>query len=224
MREKYNSPDYWKNLDKGKTPIKGHIFMEKPPTKNCLYFHTLAFSKANGMNNIWGYFPNLKSFIGYLQYSFLPEAFYKWINGRNKLITKIPSISVEQIIRDGIRMKLITKETGEEMRKDVTQLSELWEMPLSAAEKQLKRFLSNFNKKWMGDNQEFIFIKFFKSPEEVGDFVEESSLLTSSETELENKIGMKLSEWKDICKNSLKDKLKGERFREILLKKLTEVL
>ncbi len=79
--------------------------MQKPPTEKSLYFHTLIFSKGNGMNNIWGYFPNVKSLIGYLQYSFLQESFYKWIHGKDKLITRIPSISVEKVIEDGERAK-----------------------------------------------------------------------------------------------------------------------
>ena len=60
-------------------------------------------------------------------------------------------------------------------------------------------------------------------PEEVGDFVVSSALLTSTKEELENKIGMKIYEWKDVCQNSLKDSTKGEVFRDTLLKKLSEV-
>ena len=55
-------------------------------------------------------------------------------------------------------------------------------------------------------------------------FVVSSAMMTNTEHDLENKIGMKIEEWKKLCENTLKDKAKAERFREILLKKLSEVL
>ncbi len=224
MRENYNSFDYWENVIRENKTIRGHMFMQKPPTEKSLYFHTLIFSKSNGINNIWGYFPNVRSLIGYLQYSFLQESFYKWIHGKDKLITKIPSISVERIIEEGEKAKKITKEIADNMKKDYQFLSKLWDMPSKDAERELRKFLREFNKKWMGDNREFIYIKLFKSPEEVGEFVVSSAMMTNTEHDLENKIGMKIEEWKKLCENTLKDKAKAERFREILLKKLSEVL
>ena len=224
MRENYNSFDYWENVIRENKTIRGHMFMQKPPTEKSLYFHTLIFSKGNGMNNIWGYFPNVKSLIGYLQYSFLQESFYKWIHGKDKLITRIPSISVEKVIEDGERAKKITKEIADKMKKDYQFLSKLWDMPSRDAERELKKFLREFNKKWIGDNREFLYIKLFKSPKEVGDLVVSSATITNSEGELESKIGMKIDEWLNLCENTLKDKKCAEKFRQILLKRLSEVL
>lgn len=224
MRENYNSFDYWEKVIRENKTIRGHMFMQKPPTEKSLYFHTLIFSKGNGMNNIWGYFPNVKSLIGYLQYSFLQESFYKWIHGKDKLITRIPSISVEKVIEDGERAKKITKEIADKMKKDYQFLSKLWDMPSRDAERELKKFLREFNKKWIGDNREFLYIKLFESPKEVGDFVVSSATITNSEGELESKIGMKIDEWLNLCENTLKDKKSAEKFRQILLKRLSEVL
>lgn len=224
MRENYNSFDYWENVIRENKTIRGHMFMQKPPTEKSLYFHTLIFSKGNGMNNIWGYFPNVKSLIGYLQYSFLQESFYKWIHGKDKLITRIPSISVEKVIEDGERAKKITKEIADKMKKDYQFLSKLWDMPSRDAERELKKFLREFNKKWIGDNREFLYIKLFESPKEVGNFVVSSATITNSEGELESKIGMKIDEWLNLCENTLKDKKSAEKFRQILLKRLSEVL
>ena len=224
MRENYNSFEYWREITRKSETIRGHMFMQKPPTEKSLYFHTLVFSKSNGINNIWGYFPNVRSLIGYLQYSFLQESFYKWIHGKDKLITRIPGMSVEKIIEEGEKTKKITKEIAASMKEDYKFLANLWDMTSNDAERQLRKFLIEFNKKWMGDNQEFIYIKIFRSPEELGEFVVKSASITNGEAELENKIGMKIDEWHNVCKNTLKDRNKGEKFRQILLKKLTEVL
>lgn len=224
MKENYNSFNYWENVNSNNNTIRGHMFMQKPPTEKCLYFHTLIFSKKNGINNMWGYFPNIRSLIGYIRHSFLQEAFYKWINGRDKLVTRIPNIRVEEIIEKGEKTKAITKEVALKMKKDCEFLDKLWDMAPKQAELELRRFVSEFNRRWMGDNKEFIYIKLFRSPEEVGDFVVSSTLLTSTEEELENRIGMKLETWKSVCKDSLKDAAKGEIFRDTLLKKLSEVI
>lgn len=223
MRENYNSFAYWENVINKNNTIRGHMFMQKPPTEKYLYFHTLIFSKHNGINNIWGYYPNIRSLLGYIRYSFLQEAFYKWIHGKDKSITKIPSISVDKIIQDGEKAKAITKEIALKMKKDCEFIDKLWDMPAKRAELELKKFIAEFNKRWMGDNKEFIYIKLFKNPMEVGDFVVSSGLITSTKEELEEKIGMKIEEWKNLCENTLKDKVKGEAFRDILLKRLSEV-
>ncbi|WP_423230314.1 hypothetical protein [Clostridium uliginosum] len=199
------------------------MFMQKPPTDKCLYFHTLIFNKNMGVNSIWGYVPNANSLLGYVQYSFLQEAFYKWIYGKEKLITKVPFLTVEKIIKDGEKLKKINKETAIKMKKDYEKLRKMWDMPVNKIELEVKKFIKDFNYNWTGDNKQFLYLKLFKTPEELGEFVISSSLITSTEKELEDKIGTSLDEWRNICKNGTKDILKGEKFRKILLKRLTEV-
>lgn len=224
VRENYNSFDYWENVISRNKTIRGHVFMQKPPTDKCLYFHTLIFSKKNGISNMWGYFPNIRSLLGYIQYSFLQEGFYKWIHGRDSLITRIPSISVDKIIKDAEKAKKVTKEVAENMKKDYETLKKIWDMPTKKAEIELRKFIIEFNKRWIGDNKEFLYIKVFRSPEEVGEFVISSGLITSTKQELESRIGMKIEAWKEICRESIHDAEKGEIFRYVLSKKLSEVL
>ena len=115
MRQNYNSFDYWKELISENRTIRGHMLMNKLPTDKSLYIHTLIFCRENGLNNIWGYLPDVKALIGYIQYSFLPEAFYIWINSKNGSVSTIPIKSVEQVISDGERNNKITKEEAEKM-------------------------------------------------------------------------------------------------------------
>ena len=78
MRENYNSIKFWENVVRENKTIRGHMFMKDSPTEKSFYFHTMMFSKNNGLNNVWGYFPNTKSLLGYIQYSFCRSLF---ING-----------------------------------------------------------------------------------------------------------------------------------------------
>lgn len=223
LRENYNSINYWELFINENKTIRGHMFTQKPPDEKSIYFHTLMFSNKNGINNLWGYFPNIRSLLGYIQYSFLQEAFYKWIYGQEKLVTKIPPLTVEKIADEGEKLKKISKETCINMKREYELLSRLWEMPVDKIERELRKFVVNFNRRWMGDNKEFIYIKFFKTPEELGEFVISSTLLTGTEEELENRIGMSIDEWREICKVAVKDSRKGQIFRKVLLKKLSEV-
>ena len=223
MRENYNSFNYWEKIINENKTIRGHMFMQKPPTEKSIYFHTIIFGNKSGINNIWGYCPNIRGLIGYLQYSFLQEAFYKWIYGQEKLITRIPHLKVDKIASEGEKLNKISKEVSINMKNDYEFLNNLWGMPSSKSEIEVRKFVVDFNKKWIGDNKEFLYIKVFRTPEELGEFVISSMLITSTEKELENRIGMTIDEWRDICKFAVKDFIKGEKFRNILLKKLSAV-
>lgn len=223
MRENYNSIKFWENVVRENKTIRGHMFMKDSPTEKAFYFHTMMFSKNNGLNNVWGYFPNTKALLGYMQYSFLQESFYKWIYGRVKTITNIPFLSVDNIVRRGFREKIIDKNIADKMKEDYEFLSKLWEMRSSNIQRELKKFARDFNKKWMGDNEEFIYIKFFTTPDELADSVISSGIMTSTEEELVEKLGMSLDEWREISRTAITNKENGEKFRKVLLKKLTEV-
>ena len=223
LRENYHSFSYWENIINENKTIRGHMFMQKPPTKDSVYFHTIIFGSKNGINNIWGYCHNIRCLIGYIQYSFLQEAFYKWIHGKDKLVTKIPHLTIDKIADEGHKLNKINKEISISMKNDYEFLNSLWRLPSDKIEIELRKFMLAFNKKWKGDNKEFLYIKILKTPEELGEFVISSTLLASTAEELESRIGMTLEEWRKLCKFATRDFTSGEMFRNILLKKLSEV-
>ena len=224
MRQNYNSFDYWKELISENRTIRGHMLMNKLPTDKSLYIHTLIFCRENGLNNIWGYLPDVKALIGYIQYSFLPEAFYIWINSKNGSVSTIPIKSVEQVISDGERNNKITKEEAEKMRNHVSMIKKCWDLPKNKLILELKKFVRDFNRTWYGDSSEFLYLKIFEKPEELGKFVLESSYMSSSEDELKEKTNEDTTTWLEMCKKATTNKKSGEQFRRILQKNLTEVI
>ena len=155
MRHNYDSFDYWEELINENKTIRGHMFMDRLPDSRSIYIHSLIFSKNNGLSNIWSYFPNEKTLLGYIQYSFLQEAFYKWIYGKERVIINIPNIPVERIISDGEKNKKISKEEANNMRRHVDMIRSFWNLPNDKLIKSLKRFCRDFNRTWYGDNNEF---------------------------------------------------------------------
>ena len=198
--------------------------MDRLPDSRSIYIHSLIFSKNNGLSNIWSYFPNEKTLLGYIQYSFLQEAFYKWIYGKERVIINIPNIPVERIISDGEKNKKISKEEANNMRRHVDMIRSFWNLPNDKLIKSLKRFCRDFNRTWYGDNKEFLYLKIFDNPKELGEFVVNSSYITTTEEDFIERTGISLVEWRKICENADENKRNGEKFRDILLKYLTEII
>lgn len=200
------------------------MFMKEPPKEKSLYVHTLIFTKNSGIENIYAYFPDVKVLLGYIQYSFLQEAFYKWIHGKKRMITKIPYQSVEDIVDEGLKVGLITDEIAKVMLSNYNKIKKMWELPKDRILIELMKFTREFNKSWFGNNKEFLYMKIFKTPIELGNFVVESTMITGDENYFENKVGVTIEEWVEICKNSIKDKKIGNAFKKIVQKNLTEIL
>lgn len=224
MRQNYNYFKYWENIINENKTIRGHMFMNEPPKEKSLYVHTLIFTKNSGIENIYAYFPDVKVLLGYIQYSFLQEAFYKWIHGKKRMITKIPYQSVKDIVDEGLKIGLITDEISKTMMSDYNRIMRMWELPKDRILSELMKFTREFNKTWFGNNKEFLYIKIFKTPLDLGNFVVESTMITGDKLDFKNKVGVTIEEWISICENSIKDKKIGKEFKRILQKNLTEVL
>ncbi|MDS0525641.1 hypothetical protein NNC19_08125 [Clostridium sp. SHJSY1] len=224
VKQNYNSFKYWENIIRENSTIRGHMFMQNPPDPKSLYIHTLIFSKKNGINNNYAYFPDSKILLGYIQYSFLQEAFYKWIYGKNKVINQIPCEPVDTIIENGLTKGLIDEKTALVMSNYYTRIKKLWDLPNERIVPELIQFAREFNKSWFGNDEEFLYIKIFKNPIELGEFVKESAMITNSKKDFESKIGVTIDEWKDICENVFSNSTAEKKFRKIIQKNLSEVI
>ncbi|ATD56033.1 hypothetical protein [Clostridium chauvoei] len=224
MRQNYDSFDYWENLISENKTIRGHMFMDTPPTEKSLYIHTLIYCRNNGLNNVWSYFPNEKALLGYIQYSFLQEAFYKWIYGKDRLILRVPNTPVEKVISDAQSSRKISEEEASLMIKQLDMLKKCWDLPTEKVLPEILKFVREFNRVWYGDHTEFLYIKIFKSAEDLGEFVISSSYMTSTTSDFEKRVTVDIDNWREICKNAVVDRRIGEKFKDILLKSLTEVI
>ena len=198
--------------------------MEAPPKEKSLFIHTLIFSKNNGIDNIYSYFPEAKILLGYIQYSFLQEAFFKWIYGTEKIITTIPSLTVDNIVRNALIEGKVSREESELMLSHYHKVANMWDLSRDRLITELIKFARIFNKTWYGNNKEFLYLKIFRNIEDVGEFVINSTLITGNSDSFEEKIGVGIDEWRITCKNATKNQETGERFKEIFEKNLTEII
>lgn len=224
MRDNYNSFDYWTQNVNEHRAIRAHIFMGKLPTKNSVYIHTLMFSNKNGIENIYASFPSGRALLGYLQHAFLQKVFYNWVNGTKKLIMKIPPIPVTDLISDFKAKGKITNEEFQCMTEQYNLLKNLWDKSDDEIIKGIIKFSKEFNRAWLGDDTEFLYLKIFKTPDELGQFVAETVETTDKEEEFKKGIGLSVEDFKDLCKKVYTDKECCNVFRNILLNKLSETL
>ena len=224
MRQNYNSFKYWESVINENKTIRGHMFMQTPPKEKSVFIHTLIFSKNNGIDNMYSYFPEPKILLGYLQYSFLQEAFFKWIYGTEKVISSIPSLTVDKIVNNALKIGKASKEEAELMLSHYHRVAKMWELPRESLIGELIKFARIFNKTWYGNNKEFLYLKIFRNTEDLGEFVINSTLITGDCDSFKEKIGVGIDEWRTICKNATKDEEIGERFKEIVQKNLSEVI
>ncbi|MGL4572170.1 MAG: hypothetical protein ACRCVJ_14025 [Clostridium sp.] len=224
MRDNYNSFDYWtQNVNEHKA-IRAHIFMGELPTKKSVYIHTLMFSNRNGIENIYASFPNERALLGYLQHSFLQKVFYNWVYGNKKLIMKIPAVPVTELINEFKVKGKITSEELECMKEQYNCLNKLWGESDEEVIRGIYKFAKEFNRAWLGDDTEFLYLKVFKNPEELGEFVAETVETTDREEEFKSGIGLSVDDFRDLCTKVCTDRECSNVFRNILLNKLSETL
>lgn len=224
MRNNYNSFEYWEGLIEENKTLRGNIFMDKLPTDKSIFIHTLIFSADNGLTSYWSYFPNEKLLLGYIQYCFLQEAFYKWIYGKSNVVNAVPNIPIDEIIKRAKKQNKLSIEDEKAMIKELDKLKKLWVAPKKKFFPEMKKFTRNFNKTWYGNKDEFIYMKVFSNAVELGEFVINSAFITEGEEVFKERLGLTVDEWRHICELATTDMNSGDIFREKLLKNLSEVI
>ena len=217
-----NLEKIWDELIRKNETLKGRIFKDEPITEETKYLHYVIFNRHFGIQNVWVMVPNFNRLVQFIQYVFMPEAYYKWVEGKKKLITKVPSNDVEKII--AMINSKNTKEDKKKMNDDILALKKLNGLNSEQGMRKLKVFCSRFNNNWLGDGDEFLYLKVFNNAEDLGKFVVETNLQTDCEKCYEEKIGMTAEEWFKVCINASKDKEAEKKFKEILFKYLEDIV
>lgn len=217
-----NPEKFWGELITKNETLKGRMFKEQSINEETKYLHYVIFNRKVGIENVWVILPNFGKLIGFIEYAFMPEAYYKWVEGKNKLITRIPSIDVEKI--SAMISSNATEEDKDKMKRDIVALRKLKGLSAENGMRKLKIFCSRFNNNWLGNDDEFLYLKAFETAEELGKFVVETNLQTDSEELFEKTIGMSTEEWFRVCENAHKNKEDEEKFKIVLFKHLEDVV
>lgn len=221
MRSHINSLKYWTDLIRD-DEVNEKMFLEAPITEETKFLHYIIFTKNSGIENKWIAMPNSKKLLGYIKYCFLPEAYYKWVEARDKSSREIPIITIEQVLLS--IWSRLTKEENEKIINETNHLRELWEVEDEKIIVGLKSLEREFNRDWKGNENVFLYFKVFNDVRELGEFVLDANKIIGKNEISYNQDTLSHEKWLSLCSNVIKDKEAAESFKKILINGLTEVI
>ncbi|WP_053957641.1 hypothetical protein [Inediibacterium massiliense] len=166
---KYNSHYYWENMLIHKKDIWNSYFMNAHKKKNSIFINTTIIDyKRNVLDNNWACYPDMKSILGFLQYIYLPTAFYYILNkDLENIIT--PICSSEELI-GYIQEKNVNTYDLQIMEEMIKELRLYWDVEEEACKNKIKKFCKKFNSIW-NDKENVLYMNIFFQPIEILDHI-----------------------------------------------------
>lgn len=168
----------------------------------------------------WAVYPNVSSLLGFIQYVFLPTAFFTWFD-RSATDFFIPVSTFDIVVEE------VLKHSKEKNNLDVEKIQELynlintlWNYEEPSINESLRLFTAELNHLFHKEPSKIIFMKIFSSPEDIAPFVRESIGWDCDEL-AEEEISMDLKTLDFICTNAIREPLLNKKFVDILNSKMS---
>lgn len=212
MASKFNSFYYWDNLIENEEKITNGNFKNFTPKKDSIYAHCAIIDCDGDNYNSWVCYPNVKSLIGFFQYVFLPTAYHIKIVGNTIEEIGIARIPIDYMLKHAIENRLIKDEVMlENMKESYFGLANLWEFDENESFHEFKKYILDFNKKWLTGENVFFYFNIFKDPIDI----KEKTLEVYGKFDdlnIENRIGMRKEQWIKMCNDSYENDLTRKFF------------
>lgn len=207
MTSKFNSYYYWDNLIKNEEKITNGNFKNFIPKKDSIYAHCAIIDCNGDSYNSWICYPNVKSLIGFFQYIFLPTAYHIKIVGHTIEEIGLVRTPVDYMLEHAMDNKLIRDEKLIESMKDsYFSLINLWEFDEKESFDKFKKYIIDFNRKWLTGEDIFFYFNVFKTPIDIKERTLEV-YEKFDELGIESRIGMSKEEWISLCNESYENDL-----------------
>ncbi|KEI04270.1 hypothetical protein [Clostridium botulinum] len=215
MSYKYNNYYYWKNVLCNKKEVWKCSIMNTLDLQESIYINTtiLDYDK-NTLDNNWACYPNIKALLGFIQYIYLPTAFFYIVNADNNDDIFMPICSTEEFIE-------YIKETGYNesivniMEQNLNELISYWnrdELSINT----IKKFCYKFNNIW-NNEKNILYINVFSNPREIADFIIKNEDFIEV---VEEDIGLSKNQFYNLCENIYYNKFTKNIFVEFLNNKI----
>ncbi|AFS77449.1 hypothetical protein Curi_c03740 [Gottschalkia acidurici 9a] len=215
MSSKYKEYWYWGNMVLTDQPLWNSSFKNLSLTKDSIFIYSFIMDKNKDVfKNSWAYYPDIKSLLGFIEYVFLPTAFFTWLDNETEGF-KTPIATVDEVLN-----VMVEKDRPESdiltMREQIKDLRTLWLMDDSDNIRELKNFSKEFNKQWKEYDDRLLYFRVFQRSTEIGEFVFTGEENNFFEEIMEEDIGMTKIQWKETCENIYDNKFLKNRFIDIL--------
>lgn len=206
---KYNNHHYWDNALTNKKDVWRSCFPETVRARKAIFVNTVIIDyRRKTLDNNWACHEDVRSLLGFIQYVYLPLAFFYIINTDNDDLL-IPVRSTNSFIE---YIRSSASPYAEIMEAFISELKKYWELEPLTCMRRTKEFCDGFNAFWGGQDI-ILHIGVFSSTFEIAerlvsgnDFIEV----------LEEDIGMTSTQLFGMCRNFYHDAFLQRNFVRIL--------
>ncbi|PAB57140.1 hypothetical protein [Anaeromicrobium sediminis] len=226
MQGAYGKDNYyfWENKIRNTDSILFGSIGQKRLTKESVIIYIGILDKKKDLLRCgWSSHVDVSTALGFLQYVFLPTAFYTWID-RESDGFYIP-LSPFHVLKEEV-LKNVKKEDCKDINNDAIRmeraydyLNNIWKDDDEIKNKKLKKFCKDFNIIWDEEPEKKLFIRVFEKCEEIADFILEQ-VEEEFEEVIEEEIGMSIDQLKFMCENAYNEPFINRNLIKILNTKI----
>ncbi|MBC2399356.1 ribosomal protein S8 [Clostridium tetanomorphum] len=222
MVYKYNNYYYWENLIITGQNIWDSHFMNLPLNEKSIFINTSIIDyQQNIFENNWCCYPNILATLGFLQYVYLPTAFFNILNCKADELF-VPICSSEEFISELNKTdKYITyMNPSQNFDKYILELNTYWTLNENACIDKLKNFCKKFNNAW-NKQDTILSINIFLKPQEIAEYIMNDKNDTVFLEVIEEEIGLTKDELFHLCNNLYNNEFMKKNFVELLNNKIS---
>lgn len=206
---KYNNPYYWEGILLKKKNLWKNNFATITSPQDAIFVNTVVIDYGRDIiDNNWACYPEAKSLLGFIQYVYLPLAFFYIINEKNQDLY-IPICSRSEMIEC---IKESGSHYGNMMEEALEEISTYWELDNQACLGKIKEFSLKFNAVW--SQEQFILnLGIFASTVEIAESIIKNCAMSGV---LEEYTGVSTTQLMKLCENFYTDPFSKNAFVKIL--------
>ena len=213
----YSYSSFWaEEIIKDNNLWEGY-FDNKSITKDSKIIYTgILDLNKNILQCGWAVYPCIYSLLGFLQYVYLPTAFFIWFDHKTDKLC-IPVSDFDSVVSETLKTNDLNENLSsiDFMKKNHDFLNSLWNSNPDFINLNLKTFCTDFNNSWDNEPSQKLFMQIFDNPCDTFKFVK-NSITQDSKDLIEDDISMTFEALKFACDNAIDEPLLNRRFIDIL--------
>lgn len=212
-KNSYNNLSFWENeIIKDNNLWEGY-FDNKNITENSKIIYTgILDLNKNILQCGWAVYPCTHSLLGFLQYVYLPTAFFIWFDTKSDNSSKFRTVNnnFAKLNHSDVNLNSVNL-----MKNDYNFLIDLWTNDDKSLSLKLNDFCDSFNNNWDNAPNKRLFLKLFHNPNNTYDFIK-NALIYDTKDFVDEDISATLDSLKFACDNAIEEPLINRRFIDIL--------
>lgn len=206
---KYNNPYYWEGILLKKKDLWQNYFADKQSAEDAIFINTVVIDYERAIvDNNWACYPDTKALLGFIQYIYLPLAFFYTINVTNRELY-IPIFSHQEMIT---YIRESKSDYGSVMETSLDELNTYWELDNASCLQRIREFSSTFNAFWNQENS-ILHLGIFGSTFEIADHLIHKNDMIQV---LEEDIGLSTRQFMTMCENFYTNQFTKRAFVKLL--------